>query len=78
MSRKKTVEEVRVAKSWDSFPPVVYAFPCPEGEAISTRFLERKYRLMEDAMKEFVRRVECGEVRSRKTYKQFKDILEDR
>ena len=44
-----------------------------EGETYSTRVLAMKYKLMESAMKEFVFRVEKGEVRSRKTYKQFKE-----
>ena len=32
-------------------------------------------RAMENAMSKFIRRVDKGEVRSTKTYKQFKDIL---
>lgn len=32
-------------------------------------------RNMEAAMKTFVERVDAGEVRSKKTYKQFKEIL---
>lgn len=31
---------------------------------------------MEEAMAEFIKRVEAGEVRSRKTYAKFKNILD--
>lgn len=66
------MSEIRIAKSWDSFNPVVH----DGGEAISTRWLENRYRLMEDAMKHFIMRVENGEVRSKRTYEEFKNILE--
>ena len=63
--------EIKVVTSWDQLPPVVY-----DGEeAFSTRVLEDKYRKMENAMTYFVRRCDRGEVRSKATYAQFKEIL---
>jgi len=63
--------EPTIVTNWDSMPPEVYA----EGEVYSTRVLAAKYRAMESAMTNFVKRVDRGEVRSTKTYIQFKDIL---
>lgn len=63
--------EPTIVTSWDSMPPEVYA----EGEIYSTRVLAAKYKEMEEAMTNFVKRVEKGEVRSTVTYSQFKSIL---
>ena len=65
------MSEIKIVKSWDSMPPVLY----DGAEAFSTRLLERKYRLMQEAMEEFVDRVDKGEVRSKYTYTKFKEIL---
>ena len=46
----------------------------PEGPSIHE--LGYKALEMEEAMTEFVRRVEEGSIRSRKTYTKFKSILE--
>ena len=40
-------EKVRVVRSFDALPPIVFA----EGEAFSTRVLSYNYRKMEDALK---------------------------
>jgi len=39
--------EPKVVKTWDELPPVVF----DQGDAFSTRVLERKYRKMEEAMR---------------------------
>jgi hypothetical protein len=39
--------------------------------------LEKQNKMMIDALKLFVTRVEMGEVRSKKTYSQFKEIIEE-
>ena len=41
---------IKVVKHWDAMPVVVMA----EGEMFSTRVLERKYRMMEDALNAMV------------------------
>ena len=61
----------RIVRTWDEMPTVVYS----EGEAFSTRILERKCREMERAMQKFIDRCERREVRSVKTYSEFKEIL---
>jgi len=38
--------EIQTVKSWDQLPPVV----TNQGEAFSTRVLERKYRTMKEAL----------------------------
>ena len=41
---------IKVVRHWDAMPVVVMA----EGEMFSTRVLERKYRMMEDALSAMV------------------------
>lgn len=44
------MSDIKIARSWDSFPPTVYCDPAPGAEAISTRVLEREYREMKAAL----------------------------
>ena len=44
------VNEIKVVRHWDSMPPVLH----DQGQAYSTRVLERKYRRMEDALEAMV------------------------
>jgi len=43
------MSEVRVVRSWDALPPVVFEQGV-HGEAFSTRVLERQHRIMKDAL----------------------------
>jgi DNA-binding transcriptional regulator YbjK len=44
------MSEIKVVRHWDSMPPVLH----DQGQAYSTRVLERKYRMMEDALNAIV------------------------
>jgi hypothetical protein len=50
-------------------------YPKLSGEFMLVDDVSAKYKRMEFAMQMFIERCECGEVRSKKTYAQFKEIL---
>lgn len=54
------MSEIRVAREWDSVPPVLY----DGDEAISTRVLEHQHRTMREALREIASQKGGGVVAS--------------
>jgi len=47
-SGDSSMSEIKTVRHWDSMPPVLH----DQGQAYSTRVLERKYRLMMEALED--------------------------